>query len=195
MSEYNATQSDYRERCKGRIQRQLEISEWEAGQALMGRGLTVGGTRTERQVWIGQELEPELRDGACSEGVKSRGEVWFVAKGRGHIGDWGGAWGEGRGFLGRAGLSATPATAGRTTTSEELEDMLESGNPAIFASGVSADPTGTPGMCTVLSGAVFGQSHHGGRGGLRTPASWSLLLTLVLLIQASLLPSWGLQYH
>lgn len=30
--------------------------------------------------------------------------------------------------------------AGRTTTSEELEDMLESGNPAIFSSGVS---TGT----------------------------------------------------
>lgn len=31
MSEYNTTQSDYRERCKGRIQRQLEISEytWE----------------------------------------------------------------------------------------------------------------------------------------------------------------------
>ncbi|TSN21151.1 putative 18S rRNA (guanine-N(7))-methyltransferase [Bagarius yarrelli] len=27
MSEYNATQSSYRERCKGRIQRQLEISE------------------------------------------------------------------------------------------------------------------------------------------------------------------------
>lgn len=27
MSEYNTTQSDYRERCKGRIQRQLEISE------------------------------------------------------------------------------------------------------------------------------------------------------------------------
>ena len=27
MSEYNATQSDYRERCKGRIQRQLEISK------------------------------------------------------------------------------------------------------------------------------------------------------------------------
>ncbi|KAG8509842.1 Syntaxin-1A [Galemys pyrenaicus] len=56
MSEYNATQSDYRERCKGRIQRQLEIS-------------------------------------------KLRG----------------------------------------TTTSEELEDMLESGNPAIFASGIIMD--------------------------------------------------------
>jgi hypothetical protein len=40
MSEYNATQSDYRERCKGRIQRQLEISE------LKGRGLRlVGGAR------------------------------------------------------------------------------------------------------------------------------------------------------
>ncbi|XP_036135342.1 syntaxin-1A isoform X1 [Molossus molossus] len=54
MSEYNATQCDYRERCKGRIQRQLEIT-------------------------------------------------------------------------------------GRTTTSEELEDMLESGNPAIFASGIIMD--------------------------------------------------------
>lgn len=34
-----------------------------------------------------------------------------------------------------------PPTAGRTTTSEELEDMLESGNPAIFASGVSVNPS------------------------------------------------------
>ena len=33
MSEYNTTQSDYRERCKGRIQRQLEISEWIRAQA------------------------------------------------------------------------------------------------------------------------------------------------------------------
>lgn len=37
MSEYNATQSDYRERCKGRIQRQLEISEL-AGPGVEGRG-------------------------------------------------------------------------------------------------------------------------------------------------------------
>ncbi|EMP27249.1 Syntaxin-1A [Chelonia mydas] len=29
--------------------------------------------------------------------------------------------------------------AGRTTTSEELEDMLESGNPAIFSSGIIMD--------------------------------------------------------
>ena len=27
--------------------------------------------------------------------------------------------------------------AGKTTTNEELEDMLESGNPAIFTQGVS----------------------------------------------------------
>ncbi|XP_069766522.1 syntaxin-1A-like isoform X4 [Narcine bancroftii] len=54
MSEYNGTQTDYRERCKGRIQRQLEIT-------------------------------------------------------------------------------------GRTTTNEELEDMLESGNPAIFTSGIIMD--------------------------------------------------------
>lgn len=28
MTEYNRTQTDYRERCKGRIQRQLEISKF-----------------------------------------------------------------------------------------------------------------------------------------------------------------------
>lgn len=28
MTEYNRTQTDYRERCKGRIQRQLEISTY-----------------------------------------------------------------------------------------------------------------------------------------------------------------------
>lgn len=40
MSEYNATQSDYRERCKGRIQRQLEISE-------------LGGVRAGREgLWL-----------------------------------------------------------------------------------------------------------------------------------------------
>lgn len=43
MSEYNATQSDYRERCKGRIQRQLEISELGAGSRLGGRGLWLKG--------------------------------------------------------------------------------------------------------------------------------------------------------
>lgn len=29
MTEYNRTQTDYRERCKGRIQRQLEISKFK----------------------------------------------------------------------------------------------------------------------------------------------------------------------
>ncbi|CAG5108940.1 Similar to Syntaxin (Aplysia californica) [Cotesia congregata] len=54
MTEYNRTQTDYRERCKGRIQRQLEIT-------------------------------------------------------------------------------------GRTTTNEELEEMLEQGNPAVFTQGVGSD--------------------------------------------------------
>ncbi|XP_006821089.1 syntaxin-1A-like isoform X2 [Saccoglossus kowalevskii] len=54
MTEYNGTQTEYRERCKGRIQRQLEIT-------------------------------------------------------------------------------------GKTTTNDELEDMLESGNPAIFTSGIIMD--------------------------------------------------------
>ncbi|XP_071946415.1 syntaxin-like isoform X2 [Antedon mediterranea] len=54
MTDYNSTQTDYRERCKGRIQRQLEIT-------------------------------------------------------------------------------------GKTTTDDELEDMLETGNPAIFTSGIIMD--------------------------------------------------------
>jgi t-SNARE complex subunit (syntaxin) len=38
MTEYNRTQTDYRERCKGRIQRQLEISKlsWGVGGFLSG---------------------------------------------------------------------------------------------------------------------------------------------------------------
>lgn len=33
--------------------------------------------------------------------------------------------------------------AGKKTTDEELEEMLESGNPAIFTSGVSDSEAGT----------------------------------------------------
>lgn len=58
MTEYNRTQTDYRERCKGRIQRQLEIT-------------------------------------------------------------------------------------GRTTTNEELEDMLEQGNSAVFTQGIQDSPSFT----------------------------------------------------
>lgn len=35
MTEYNRTQTDYRERCKGRIQRQLEISKYFMGFILL----------------------------------------------------------------------------------------------------------------------------------------------------------------
>ena len=64
MTEYNRTQTDYRERCKSRIQRQLEISNQK--NIINVHILTL-----------------------------------FFA-------------------------------AGRTTTNEELEDMLEQGNPAVF---------------------------------------------------------------
>lgn len=73
MSEYNATQSDYRERCKGRIQRQLEISElgqgpgWKGGpvaQVVKGAheclGLRVGATSREG---LGLWFEPS--SGRC----------------------------------------------------------------------------------------------------------------------------------
>lgn len=43
MSEYNATQSDYRERCKGRIQRQLEISELGVGPGAGGGAWSLEG--------------------------------------------------------------------------------------------------------------------------------------------------------
>lgn len=38
MTEYNRTQTDYRERCKGRIQRQLEISKYGRCRLLLPAG-------------------------------------------------------------------------------------------------------------------------------------------------------------
>ena len=63
MTEYNRTQTDYRERCKSRIQRQLEISKLLFHENILIKIIIL---------------------------------------------------------------------AGRTTTNEELEDMLEQGNPAVF---------------------------------------------------------------
>ena len=65
MTEYNRTQTDYRERCKSRIQRQLEISEFDV-----------------------------------NDSQNNSYSAFYLA--------------------------------GRTTTNEELEDMLEQGNPAVF---------------------------------------------------------------
>ena len=70
MTDYNKTQIDYRERCKARIQRQLEISESFL------------------------RLFPSFH--------------WY----------------------------SDCLIAGRATTDEELEQMLESGDPAIFTQGV-----------------------------------------------------------
>ena len=76
MTDYNKTQTDYRERCKARIQRQLEISEFF---------ITIYKYRL----------------------------INFISP------------------------PPSPPIAGRSTTNEELEEMLESGNPAIFTQGVS----------------------------------------------------------
>lgn len=78
MTEYNRTQTDYRERCKGRIQRQLEISKLIAG-------------------WL---------------------DCWFTTN----------------------PANIAIFTAGRTTTNEELEEMLEQGNSAVFTQGVRSSP-------------------------------------------------------
>ncbi|TFJ98709.1 glycerol-3-phosphate acyltransferase 2, mitochondrial [Platysternon megacephalum] len=51
---------------------------------------------------------------------------------------WGAQGGEMR-DVGKGKRAREEAQAGRTTTSEELEDMLESGNPAIFSSGIIMD--------------------------------------------------------
>lgn len=75
MTEYNRTQTDYRERCKGRIQRQLEISKFDMDV---------------------QDFNSMFKCNFC-----------FVS------------------------------IAGRTTTNEELEEMLEQGNSAVFTQGVS----------------------------------------------------------
>lgn len=86
MTEYNRTQTDYRERCKGRIQRQLEISKF-----------------------LMHTHEPEpIPPHLCvlhQMLIKYRIEIIIAA--------------------------------GRTTTNEELEEMLEQGNSAVFTQGVS----------------------------------------------------------
>lgn len=41
MTEYNRTQTDYRERCKGRIQRQLEISKKKNQQKIYNFSKTI----------------------------------------------------------------------------------------------------------------------------------------------------------
>lgn len=39
MTDYNKTQTDYRERCKARIQRQLEISMYQTNNDVINNGL------------------------------------------------------------------------------------------------------------------------------------------------------------
>lgn len=83
MTEYNRTQTDYRERCKGRIQRQLEISKFAIYFA------------------------PEKKTESSKSNILINNPMEIIS-------------------------------AGRTTTNEELEEMLEQGNSAVFTQGVSS---------------------------------------------------------
>ena len=86
MTDYNKTQTDYRERCKGRIKRQLEISKWR---------------------------EKNL------PGIKFNDRVLTN-------------------FFDFVSISL----AGRATTNEKLEEMLESKNTQIFTQGVRRQASG-----------------------------------------------------
>lgn len=90
MTEYNRTQTDYRERCKGRIQRQLEISKSSP---------------------------------PCSYLQRKRGKMKYSSPLSTQF------------FT--ICLPSKLILAGRTTTDEELEEMIEQGNPAVFTQGVS----------------------------------------------------------
>lgn len=111
MTEYNATQSKYRDRCKDRIQRQLEISA----------------------------CAPPLPKLPALDRPPPGASSPEPAPGLSPVEGW---------VLGSCSLHPTPqarflsrksclSTAGRTTTNEELEDMLESGKLAIFTDDVS----------------------------------------------------------
>lgn len=95
MTEYNRTQTDYRERCKGRIQRQLEISELIIYYYNFG---------IDFRIQINKFKPFSLFFFFCI-------------------------------------LFCLNSLAGRTTTNEELEEMLEQGNSAVFTQGVSVHQT------------------------------------------------------
>uniref|UniRef100_A0A1I8GNI9 t-SNARE coiled-coil homology domain-containing protein n=1 Tax=Macrostomum lignano TaxID=282301 RepID=A0A1I8GNI9_9PLAT len=80
MSDYNKAQIDYRDACKGRIKRQMEIVMNEYN--------------------------------ACQIDYRERC---------------------------KAKIARHLALTGRETTNDELENMLESGNPAIFTQGIMTD--------------------------------------------------------
>lgn len=111
MTEYNATQSKYRDRCKDRIQRQLEISACDSPTP----------NPATPAVAYSFQAGPSPR--------------WAI----GQVGGWAPGSHRLRPPRLAQSLNREPflPTAGRTTTNEELEDMLESGKLAIFTDDVS----------------------------------------------------------
>ncbi|MEJ1273785.1 hypothetical protein NN561_004658 [Cricetulus griseus] len=111
MTEYNATQSKYRDRCKDRIQRQLEISACAPPfPKLLSQQAPPGGSSLEPAP--GLSLVEGWVLGSCFLHLTTPGLLPEQS------------------FL---------STAGRTTTNEELEDMLESGKLAIFTDDIKMD--------------------------------------------------------
>ena len=88
MTEYNRTQTDYRERCKARIQRQLEI--------------------TGTYIFLAPSKQKKF-------GEMEENEMYI--------------------FL----VFYYCIITGKTTTNEQLEEMLESGNSAVFTQGIMMD--------------------------------------------------------
>lgn len=88
MTKYNEAQVEFREKSKGRIQRQLEISEWQ--------------THTQTFFRVG---------------LKNKVSYHNVI------------------YMFTANVESC-LTAGKATTDEELEEMLDGGNAAVFTAGV-----------------------------------------------------------
>lgn len=92
MTKYNEAQVEFKEKSKGRIQRQLEISQWQSY------------TQTFYFFLLSKKVPCSEKHNATTCMCKVNVGFCFVA--------------------------------GKTTTDEELEEMLDGGNAAVFTAGV-----------------------------------------------------------
>ncbi|KAG9354831.1 hypothetical protein JZ751_001544 [Albula glossodonta] len=122
MTQYNETQVSFREKSKGRIQRQLEIMRVLQSQKPL-LGTTLCGSSSTPTL---RAEEPATGDTCVSVSLGTQGRRAAVARADGSR-DLGGM------------STAVWRGSGRVTTDDELEDMLESGNPAIFTSDIISD--------------------------------------------------------
>lgn len=95
MTKYNEAQMDFRDKSKGRIARQLEISEFSLFQDITGLYFIDDDTTEHVSVTCLSQIKPSV-DPVFNHDF----------------------------------------SAGKATTDEELEEMLEGGNAAVFTAGV-----------------------------------------------------------